>query len=244
MGRFFGDERGLTPVSFRGPRRQCLSWLVGVGFGSAASAGWAATVSAYEAAVGLKATLEQGTKVAVAQLGAKNGFLGNPAVRVPLPHWLAKAADLKRAFGQGEEVNALIVTLNRAAEVAASEAGPPLLAAIRGLSVKDAQQIIGAGETAVTDYFAGASRETVAARMLPVVTRSLRQAGMGDHPERAWGQAARLGLNPTGKTLDAHVNDRLVRGLYTVIAEHEKEIRQDPVRSGSVLLGRVYSAMK
>lgn len=237
---------GQSPVRrpIRPLRRRYLTILVGAGLGPVSGVLYAATVSAYEAAVGLKSTLEQGSRLAVAQLGVKNGFLGNPAVRVPLPHWLAKAADLKRAFGQGDEVNALIVTINRAAEASAAEASPLLMGAIRSLAVRDAQQVLGAGKTAVTQYFSEASKDDLTTRMLPVVTRSLRQAGLSEHPERAWGQAARLGLNPTKQTLEAHVNAYVVRGLFTVLADYERDIRQDPVRSGSVLLGRVYSAMK
>ncbi len=244
MGDFCESGPVRWDGAVRAPRRRCLAVLFGAGWGSVALSSRAAAVSAYEAAVGLKSTLEQGSRLAVTQLGVKNGFLGNPAVRVPLPHWLAKAADLKRAFGQGDEVNALIVAINRAAEAAVPEASPLLMGAIRSLSVRDAQQILGAGNTAVTQYFAEAAKEDLTVRMLPVVTRSLRQAGMTEHPEQAWGQAAGLGLNPTRQTLEAHVNAHVVRGLFTVIAAYEKDIRQDPVRSGSVLLGRVYSAMK
>ena len=47
---------------------------------------------------GLKAALERGAQVAVAQLGAPDGFLGNDKVRIGLPDVLEKAASILRTI--------------------------------------------------------------------------------------------------------------------------------------------------
>src|SRR5437879_11292804 len=59
--------------------------------GSLAGAAGVDALSSKEAAGGLRAALSKGIVVAVAQLGANNGFLNDPKVAIPLPSALASA---------------------------------------------------------------------------------------------------------------------------------------------------------
>ena len=71
-----------------------------------------------DASKGMKAALEKAALSAVGLLGAKDGFLGNDRVRIPLPGYLNDAAQLLRTFGQGDRVDELLTAMNRAAEAA------------------------------------------------------------------------------------------------------------------------------
>ena len=71
---------------------------------------------------GLKEALTRGADAAVAQLGQKDGFFGNPALKIPLPPSLQKAEKAMRMLGMGRQADELVLSMNRAAEAAVPEA--------------------------------------------------------------------------------------------------------------------------
>ena len=71
-----------------------------------------------DAASGLKGALEKGALAAIGTLGVNDGFMGNPKVRIALPGYLNDAAQLMKKFGQGQKVDELMLSMNRAAETA------------------------------------------------------------------------------------------------------------------------------
>lgn len=58
------------------------------------------------------------------------------------------------------------------------------------------------------------------------------------------GQASKLGLKGQPASVEDYVTQRALAGLYTIIAEEEKAIRQDPVGSGSKIIGKVFGALR
>jgi len=204
-----------------------------------------ADLSQGEASKGLKAALEQGARVAVAQLGKPDGFLGNEKVRIPLPGYLDEAASLLRTLGQGQRLDELVTAMNRAAEAAVPLARDLLLNAVRGMSVSDAKKILGGGETSVTAFFAEKTRIPLSQKFLPVVTRSTEKVGLADKYNQIAGKAAELGLvRREEASIQQYVTGKALDGLYLVIGEEERKIRRDPVGTGSALLSKVFGALK
>ena len=74
---------------------------------AAADSAALAALSSQDAAGGLRAALSKGIDVSVAQLGAKNGFLNDPKVAIPLPPALDKADRALRMVGMGGEADEL-----------------------------------------------------------------------------------------------------------------------------------------
>ncbi len=118
-----------------------------------------AGLSQLDASKGLKAALEQGAAAAVRLLGQPDGFLANPKVHIPLPGHLRDAAKLMATLGMKRQVQELETAMNRAAEAAVPQAGKLLGDAVRSITVVDAKRILTGGETAVTEFFAGKTRE-------------------------------------------------------------------------------------
>ena len=81
-------------------------------------------LSSKDAADGLRAALSQGVGKAVTQLGAKNGFLNDPKVAIPLPPTLEKADHALRMVGMSGQADELHATMNHAAEQAVAQARP------------------------------------------------------------------------------------------------------------------------
>lgn len=198
-----------------------------------------------EAGQGLKAALERGAIAAVDLLGRPDGFLANPKVRIPLPGFLADAARFLRAMGRGKQVDELEVAMNRAAEAAVPMARQLLVDAVKGMSVTDAKNILMGGDTSVTTFFADKTRTPLSTRFLPVVTKATQKVGLAEKYNRVAGKASAMGLvRQEDATIEQYVTRKALDGLYVVIGEEERKIRQDPVGSGSAIIKKVFGALK
>ena len=205
----------------------------------------AAGLSETDAVSGLRAALERGAVAAVGLLGRTDGFLGNPQVRIPLPPALEEAAKLLKMTGQSKRIDELVTAMNRAAEAAVPEAKGLLVNAVKTMSVEDALQVLRGGDTAVTQFFAGKTREPLGLKFLPIVERATAKVKLADKYNAVAGKGVGLGLV---KREDANVQQYVTRkaldGLYFMIGEEEKKIRSDPVGTGSAILKKVFGSLK
>lgn len=197
-----------------------------------------------DATAGLKLALDKGAAAAVALLGAQDGFLGNDKVRIPLPGYLQDAAGLLRTLGQGAQVDELLTAMNRGAEAAVPKAKALLTRAVQTMSVDDAKGILAGGNTAVTDFFASKTRAPLAVEFLPIVTQATNKLGLANKYNQLAGKGAELGLvKKEDANIQQYVTGKALDGLYLMIGEEEKKIRQNPVGYGSALLSKVFGVL-
>jgi hypothetical protein len=198
-----------------------------------------------DASKGLKTALEKGALSAIGILGAKDGFLGNEKVRIPLPGYLEDAAKLMRTFGQGARIDELLTSMNRGAEAAVPLAKNLLTKAVNGMTVNDAKGILTGGDTAVTQFFAEKTRAPLGVQFLPIVTQATAKVGLADKYNQVAGRASELGLvKKEDANIQQYVTGKTLDGLYFMISEEEKKIRQNPVGYGSAILTKVFGALK
>lgn len=231
-------------------RRRCLQRCVQLGSGLAL-ASWtlgpgvrAADMGAADATQAVRTALERGAQAAVSLLGRPDGFLGNSQVRIPLPGVLEDAARLLKFTGQSQRVEELVTAMNRAAEAAVPFAKPLLVDAVKTMSVQDALGIVRGGDTSVTAFFAGRTREPLTAKFLPVVTRETQRVSLADKYNAVAGKASGLGLlRREDANIQQYVTRKALDGLYFMIGEEEKKIRQDPAGTGSAILKKVFGSL-
>ncbi len=205
----------------------------------------AAVLSETDAAAGVRAALERGAVAAVGLLGKTDGFLGNPKVRIPLPGFLEDAAKLLKATGQQKRVDELVTAMNRAAEAAVPEAKSLLIGAVKSMSVEDARQVVTGGENSVTQFFVGKTREPLGVKFLPIVTRATEKVSLASKYNAVAGKAAGLGLvKKEDANVQQYVTGKALDGLYLMIGEEERKIRQNPVATGSAILKKVFGSLK
>ncbi|MDP2371116.1 DUF4197 domain-containing protein [Rhodoferax sp.] len=198
-----------------------------------------------EASQGLRTALERGAIAAIDILGKSDGFLGNDKVRIRLPGFLEDAAKLLKSLGQGKRVDELVTSMNRAAETAVPMAKGLLIAAVKSMSVSDARKILAGGDTSVTDFFVEKTREPLSVKFLPIVAKAMDKVGLAEKYNRVASKAAGLGLvKKEDANIQRYVTGKTLDGLYYMIGEEEKQIRQDPVGTGSAVLKKVFGALK
>jgi hypothetical protein len=138
-------------------------------------------------------------------------------------------------------VDELVTAMNRAAEAAVPEAKTLLLEAVRTMSVQDALDIVRGGDTSVTEFFAGRTRQPLTQRFLPIVTRATEKVSLAQSYNELVGRAGAMGLvRAEDANLERHVTAKAVDGLYFMIGEEERRIRRDPVGTGSAILQKVF----
>lgn len=202
-----------------------------------------ADLSDKEANQGLKTALEKSALAAVGLLGKTDGFLGNEKVRIPLPGYLEDAAKWLKKLGQGKRVDELVTSMNRAAEAAVPLAKDALVGAVKSMNFNDAKNILSGGENAMTNFFAEKTRTPLFGKFLPVVTQATERVGAANQYNQLAGKAAGLGLiKKEDASIQDYITHKTLDGLYLMIGEQEKNIRQDPIGTGSAVLKKVFGA--
>ena len=219
-------------------------WLATLLLSTAAHALSLDQLTSQDATGGLKEALSQGASKAVSSLGATNGFLGNPKVKISLPGQLDKAASMMRKLGMGAQVNELETAMNRAAEAAVPQARQLLANSIKSMSVQDAKGILTGGDTAVTDYFQRTTSAPLTETFKPIVQQAMAKVKVREAYEQFAGKAAKFGvISQEDSQLDNYVTRKTLDGLYLMIGEEEKAIRQNPVGAAGNLAKKVFGAL-
>lgn len=190
-----------------------------------------------------KEALRMGTVQVVRQLGAVDGFNGDPAIHVPLPAELSGVTTVMSKAGMASLVDDLELKLNRAAEGATPRAEKLFVDAIAAMTFDDIMAIYHGPENAATLYFQKKMSPGLEKEMRPIVETTLSQVGAIQAYDRVMGQYKVLPFVPDVKAnLTAHVVAKGVEGIFYYMAKEEAAIRSNPAKQTTVLLKKVFGS--
>jgi len=197
-----------------------------------------------DASKGLRAALEKSSDSAVGKLGIKDGFLSNPKVKIQLPGVLEQAQSILKMTGQGAAMDELVTSMNHAAESAVPMAKPLLMKAVKSMTVTDAKSILTGGDTSVTDFFRQKTAAQLTSQLKPIVKSVTDKAGLSGKYNAVMGSVAKFGVVPEEQaTVESYVTERAIDGLFLMIGEEEKSIRQNPLATGSKAIEQVFGLL-
>lgn len=209
-----------------------------------ASAAGLSELSSAEARAGLKDALIQSAGKAVGKLGAVDGFFGNPKVKIPLPDPLKKTEKALHILGVGKQADELVLRMNRAAEAAVPEAKVLLVDAVKKMSVDDAKSILTGGEDAATQYFRKVTSGPMAERFLPIVKKATEDVALAKQYNKLAQKANSYGfVKKEQVNLEQYVTQKTLDGVYLIMAEEEKAIRQNPMAASTNLIKKVFGTL-
>jgi len=192
---------------------------------------------------GLKEALEVGTKTAVENVSQKDGYLSNSLIKIAMPPELEQASGLMKKFGMGSLADDFEQSINRAAEAAAPEATNIIVGAIKDMSIEDANKILQGSDDAATQFFKEKTSTQLTALFEPNIKKSLDEVGSTKYYNELTDQIADVPL--VGETINLdlpnYVTEQALDGLFTVIAQEEKKIRENPTARTTELLKEVFS---
>lgn len=183
-----------------------------------------------------------GTNTSAEKLNAKDGFLGNMAIKILFPPEAKKAENTLRSLGLNQLCDNVITSLNRAAENAAAEAKPIFISAIKQMTIADATNILlGKQSDAATQYFKRVTNAQLTEKFKPVIQSNLGKVGAtkywGDVVSRYNQLPLVTDINPD---LTAYVTQKAIEGLFVQIAREELNIRQNFSARSTSLLQKVF----
>jgi hypothetical protein len=196
-----------------------------------------------EVGMGLKEALNLGVTKGVDMLSAKDGFYKS-AYKILLPPEARKVTEKLSAIpGFTSLESAVLEKINRGAEDATAKAKPIFVSAIKQMTFADAWKILTGGGNAATDYLKEKTYDQLYAQFNPVIVESLDKFNARQY----WGDAVNTynkipflkeKANPK---LDDYVTTEALKGLFSMVAEKEKDIRQNPIERTTDLLRKVFS---
>ena len=192
---------------------------------------------------GLKQALEIGTSNAVQTVSQTNGYFKNPKIRIPLPKDVEKVEKILRATGFGHQVDKFELSMNRAAERAAPEAKAIFWDAIKQMSFADARQILDGSDDAATQYFQDKTAGRLQKVFKPITHQAMSEVGVTHSYQSIDNKIKTIPFaDQMSFDLDQYVTDKALSGLYLMLAEEEKKIRQDPAARVTDLLKKVFGS--
>jgi len=190
---------------------------------------------------GLREALKVGAERVVGQVGATDGFNGDPAIHISLPESLQKVQSTLSRVGLSSMTDDLELRLNRAAEAASPEAQAVFWQAIDEMTWDDVREIFDGPDDAATRYLERTMSSPLVTRMKPIVDASLAEVGAVRAYDQAIGRYKAVPFVPDVKAdLTQHVLERALKGLFLYLAQEEAAIRQNPAKQTTELLKKVF----
>lgn len=193
---------------------------------------------------GLKEALASGTERAVAAVAKPDGYFGNQLIKIMLPNRIQQAADVLGKIGYQQQVDELVLSMNRAAEKAAPKAAVLFGDAIRQMTVEDARGILSGGDTAATSFFEKKTRLQLTEAFKPTVAKTVGQVGTARAYKELIGKYETVPLLSMAGTpsldLDTYVTNKALDGLFKMVGDEEKKIRTNPAAQTTDLLRKVF----
>jgi hypothetical protein len=194
-----------------------------------------------EIIAGLKEALRVGTGNAVEKVSKVGGYYNNPNIRIPLPEPVQKVEKVLRLAGLGSQVDAFDKSMNRAAEHAAPEAKSLFWNAIKTMTFSDARKILNGRENEATLYFKDKTWDRLEALAKPIVHDAMGEVGVTRAYQNLEARARTVPLaGNLSFDLDQYVTQKTLDGLFFMLAEEERKIREDPAARTTELLKKVF----
>ena len=189
---------------------------------------------------GLKEALRIGTDSSSKKLSKLDGFFGDAAIKILMPAEAQKVEKTLRSVGAGKLVDKAILSMNRAAEDAASGVGNIFWNSIKQMSIGDGLQILRGGDFAATDYLKKMTTAELTAKFKPVIEGSLVKMDATKYWNDVFTKYNMFSKDKVNTDLTAYVTERALAGLFYNISLEEQKIRKDPAAQVTGILKTVF----
>lgn len=193
---------------------------------------------------GLKQALTKGASYAVDHLGKADGFLKNTAVKIPMPDKLSKVESILRKAGKEKYADEFVITINRAAESAVPLTLDIIKQGVADMSIADAKTILTGPDDAATQYLKKTGSDKLKSKILPIVKQATAKAGVTKVYKTMYSKLGFAGkyIDLEDYNVDNYVTNKTMKGLFLMIADEEKKIRDNPAARTTDILKNVFGS--
>lgn len=193
-------------------------------------------------AAALQQALNQGIDKQVTKLTQTDGFFKNELVKIMLPAELQKVDKGLRDIGLSNLADEGLKVLNRAAEDAVKEATPIFVDAVKSITFNDAQNILMGDKNAATSYLTDKTQVALYDKFKPVINQSFAKVGADDIWSNLISRYNAIPFtNNVNPDLTDYVTNEALKGVYTMIAVEEEEIRNKISSRSTDLMRKVFA---
>lgn len=189
---------------------------------------------------GLKEALTIGTDSSTKRLSKLDGFFADAAIKILMPAEAKKVESTLRNFGMSSLVDKAILSMNRAAEDAASGISNIFWDAIKGMTVKDGLSILQGGDFAATEFLKKNTTASLTEKMRPVIQASLDKVNATQYWKDVFTAYNKFSRQPVNTDLTAYVTGKAMDGVFYEIGLEEQKIRKNPAAQVTDLLKKVF----
>jgi hypothetical protein len=201
----------------------------------------------FELSAGVKEAIATGLSRAVTTLGRTNGYFTNTLAKIELPTQLANVDKMLRAVGQGPLVDQFVATMNHAAEQAVPVATEIFTGSLTQMTIADARDLLlSPSKTAATEYFRRTTTNQLSDKFLPIVREATEKTGVTAAYKNLMTKAPFASVLLGGGNnfdVDQYVTAKALDGLFTIVADEEIRIRENPAARVTELLEKVFGAL-
>ena len=193
-------------------------------------------------ASGLKEALRIGVTNGSAQASALDGYFKNPLIKLAFPPEAQNVATKLRQLGFNKQVDQFELSLNRAAEDAAKKAAPVFIKAVTSMSIQDAVGVLRGQNDAATQYLRRTSGQELVTQFTPIIDSTLQKNNATKYYSQLVTTYNKIPfVKQVNPNLTEYATGKAVDGLFTLVAQEEKKIRENPTARVTDLLKRVFS---
>jgi len=198
-------------------------------------------VSEKEAESAIKEILNMGITRGVSMLSKKNGYFKNQNIKIPFPKEAKVMSKKLTKMGLKKQVDNVVLSINRAAEDAATSAKPIFVNAIKNMTVKDAVNIVKNKEASGTSYLRVHTNDSLMIAFYPIVKNSLNKV----NATKYWNSIIKTYnkipfIDKINPNLNEYVTQKAIDGLFFMIMQEEILIKKDVKKRTSDLLKKVF----
>lgn len=191
---------------------------------------------------GLREALTVGIDRTVTLVGKQDGYFKNDKIRIKPPNSVQRFDRVLRAAGYGPQIDEFVLSMNRAAEKAAPVAKDIFVNAIAEMTINDARSILKGSDTAATEYLKEHTREDLTKAFLPHVKKAMEEYDVTAKYKAVTQQASTIPfVRGFGEdSVEKYTVGKALDGLFYMLGEEEKRIREDPAARATDLLKTVF----
>jgi hypothetical protein len=208
----------------------------------------------------LKEALNMGIESAMTSLGKENGFLKNPDVKIEVPESLSLLKTSLESLGAKKQLDEFVTSMNRSAEASIVKTIPIFTKALSNMSIDDSKKILMGKSDEATKYLKTKTEKSITEAIAPIIKESMAKSDVMTYytainslytsskdaisSNAQIKSAMSLLTGDTDTTeyedVESYVVAKTLNGVFLMVAQKEKEIRENPIFRTTDLLKDIF----
>ena len=190
---------------------------------------------------GLVEALIKGSEKSVKLASKKDGFNLNKSIKIPFPKDAKKMKSTLVKMGFSDQVIKFEKSINNAAELASKEALPIFLNAVKSMTINDAFSILNGNDNSATVYLKDQTSSSLYTKFKPIISNAISKVDVTKYWSDLTSAYNKVPfVKPINTDLDDYITKGAMYGLFFLIEQEEKNIRNNPTARTTEILKKVF----